>query len=156
MKQQYLLISDVEDIGRSGEVISVKPGFARNFLLPNQKAVPANEHTLRMQARLKEERAKQANVDRKEAEELAAKLQGLTLTIKVKVDPEGNMYGSVGYTDILELLAKEGLQMDRRNIGLNKPIKVIGNHPLTLKLKEGVNCPYTLQIVGEQAGAHQG
>ncbi len=153
MKQQYLLIADVEDIGRSGEVISVKSGFARNFLLPNQKAVPANQHTLRMQARLKEERLKQAEVDRREAEALAAKLSGLTLTITVKVDPEGNMYGSVGYSDILELLAKEGLQMDRRNIGLNKPIKTIGAHSLTLKLKEGVICPYTLHIVGQQAGA---
>ncbi len=156
MKQQYLLISDVEDIGRSGEVISVKPGFARNFLLPNQKAVPANNHTLRMQARLKEERSKQADVDRREAEALAAKLNGLTLTTTVKVDPEGNMYGSVGYSDIVELFAKEGFQMDRRNIGLNKPIKVIGAHPLTLKLKEGVSCAYTLNIVGEQANPHHG
>lgn len=156
MKQQYLLISDVEDIGRSGEVISVKSGFARNFLLPQQKAVPANEHTLRMQERLKEERAKQANIDRKEAEALAEKLNGLTLTTTVKVDPEGNMYGSVGFSDILDLFTKEGYQFDRRNIGLNKPIKVIGNHPLTLKLKEGVTCAYTLQIVGEQANPHQG
>ncbi len=150
MKQQYLLISDVEDVGRSGEVISVKPGFARNYLLPQEKAVPANEHTLRMQARLQEERTKQALIDRKEAEALAAKLGGMTLMIKVKVDPEGNMYGSVGYSDILDLFSKEGIQVDRRNIGLNKPIKTIGSHALTLKLKEGVVCPYTLQIVGEQ------
>jgi large subunit ribosomal protein L9 len=150
MKQQYLLIADVEDIGRSGEVISVKSGFARNFLLPKQKAVPASAHTLRMQERLREERAKQASVDRKEAEALAGKLEGLTLTAKVKVDPEGNMYGSVGYSDILELFTKEGFQMDRRNIGLNKPIKTIGVHVLTLKLKEGVTCNYTLNIVGEQ------
>ena len=155
MKQQYLLISDVEDIGRSGEVISVKPGFARNFLLPQQKAVPASEHTLRMQERLKAERAKQADIDRKEAEELAAKLQGLTLTITVKVDQEGNMYGSVGYSDIMELFAKEGLQMDRRNIGLNKPIKTTGAHSMTLKLKEGVMCSYTLNIVGEVAQPHK-
>ncbi len=155
MKQQYLLISDVEDIGRSGEVISVKSGFARNFLLPRQKAVPASEHTLRMQARLKAERAKQADVDRKEAEDLAAKLQGLTLTITVKVDQEGNMYGSVGYSDILELFAKEGLQMDRRNIGLNKPLKTTGAHTMTLKLKEGVACSYILNIVGEVAQPHK-
>lgn len=150
MKQQYLLISDVEDIGRSGEIISVKPGFARNFLLPQQKAVPANEHTLRMQARLKDERAKQADVDRREAEALAAKLQGITLTTTVKVDPEGNMYGSVGYSDIIDLFAKEGLKLDRRNIGINKPIKTIGVHPMTLKLKEGITCEYILHILGEQ------
>jgi large subunit ribosomal protein L9 len=155
MKQQYLLIADVEDVGRSGEIISVKPGFARNFLLPKQRAVPANAHTLRMQERLQKERAQQADVDRKEAEALAAKLNGLTLKITVKVDPEGNMYGSVGYSDIIDLFTKEGHQMNRRNIGLTKPIKVTGNHPMTLTLKEGVTCNYTLQIVGEQANAHQ-
>jgi large subunit ribosomal protein L9 len=150
MKQQYLLISDVEDVGRCGEVIAVQPGFARNFLIPRQKAVPANAHTLRMQTRLQEERAKQANLDRKEAEDLAAKLEGLTLKIAVKVDPEGNMYGSVGFADILELFAKEGFTLERRNIGLNKPIKEIGSHPMTLKLKEDVSCNYTLHIEGEQ------
>jgi large subunit ribosomal protein L9 len=151
MKQQYLLITDVEDIGKSGEVISVKHGFARNYLVPQQKAVQATPHTLRMQARLQAERAKQAEIDRKEAEELSAKLNGLTLQTVVKVDPEGNMYGSVGYADILELFAKEGLKLERRNIGINKPIKTIGVHPMTLKLKEGVVCPYTLEILGEQA-----
>lgn len=153
MKQQYLLIDDVEDVGRSGELISAKPGFARNFLLPQQKAVLANAHTLRMQAKLQEERAKKADVDRKEAEELAAKLQGTALTVKVKVDPEGNMYGSVGAHDIIELFNKEGIMVDKRNIGMNKPIKEVGVHQLTLKLKEGVTCNYSLHIIGEQAQA---
>ena len=151
MKQQYLLIDDVEDVGRSGEIISVKPGFARNYLLPQAKAVLASEHTLRMQARLKEERAKKASVDKKEAEEQASKLQGLVLKITVKVDPEGHMYGSVGASDIIELFAKQGITVDKRNIGLNKPIKTTGVHPMTLKLKEGVTCGYSLEIIGEQA-----
>lgn len=156
MKQQYLLIEDVEDVGRSGELISAKPGFARNYLLPQQKAVPASAHTLRMQAKLVEERAKKAAVDRKEAEEHAAKMEGLVLQITVKVDPEGHMYGSVGSTDIIELFAKQGIKVDRRNIGLNKPIKEVGVHQMTLKLKEGVTCGYSLQIIGEQAQSTKG
>ena len=150
------MISDVEDVGRSGEIIAVQPGFARNYLIPRQKAVPANQHTLRMQTRLQEERAKQANLDRQEAEELGAKLEGLTLTITVKVDPEGNMYGSVGFADVLELFAKEGFILDRRNIGLNKPIKEVGAHLMILKLKEDVSCNYTLRIEGEQANPSKG
>ncbi len=156
MKQQYLLIDDVEDVGRSGEIISVKPGFARNFLLPKQKAVLASPHTLRMQAKLQEERAKKADVDRKDSEELAKKLEGLTLTITVKVDPEGNMYGSVGPADIIHLFENQGISVDKRNIGLNKPIKEVGVHPMTLKLKEGVTSPYTLHIMGEQAQPPRG
>lgn len=153
MKQQYLLVEDVEDVGRCGEVISAKPGFARNYLIPKQKAVLATEHTLRMQTRLQEERAKQAAVDKKASEELADKLRGTILKITVKVDPEGNMYGSVGSTDIMELFAKEGVAVDRRNIGLNKPIKEVGVHSMTLRLKEDVLCDYTLQIIGEQPQA---
>jgi large subunit ribosomal protein L9 len=155
MKQQYLLIDDVEDVGRSGELISVKSGFARNYLLPQQKAVPASPHTLRMQAKLVDERAKKAAVDRKDAEDQAAKLQGLVLKITVKVDPEGHMYGSVGASDIIELFAKESIAVGKRNIGLNKPIKTTGVHPMTLKLKEGVTCGYSLEIIGEQAQEHR-
>ena len=151
MKQQYLLIDDVEDVGRSGEIISVKPGFARNYLLPQSKAVLASAHTLRMQAKLVEERSKKAAIEKKEAEEQAAKLQGLVLKITVKVDPEGHMYGSVGASDIIDLFARQGVQVDKRNIGLNKPIKATGVHALTLKLKEGVTCSYSLEIIGEQA-----
>ena len=151
MKQQYLLIEDVEDVGRSGELISAKPGFARNYLFPQSKAILASEHTLRMQTKLQAERAEKAAVERKEAEALSAKFQGMVLTISVKVDPEGNMYGSVGASDIIELFAKEGIQIERRNVGMNKPIKQVGDHQLTLKLKEGVTCGYTLHIVGELA-----
>ncbi|MGR3973096.1 MAG: 50S ribosomal protein L9 [Candidatus Rhabdochlamydia sp.] len=152
MKQNYLLIVDVEDIGRCGEVISVKAGFARNYLIPQEMAVPANRHTLRMQARLQEERARQSAVDKEDAEKIASQLQGVTLTMNVKVDPEGNMYGSVGFGDIIALFAEQGFELERRNIGLNKPIKVIGIHPMVLRLKEDVICDYTLHIVGEQSG----
>ncbi|CAM0117633.1 50S ribosomal protein L9 [Rhabdochlamydiaceae symbiont of Dictyostelium giganteum] len=151
MKQNYLLIADVEDIGRCGEVISVKAGFARNYLIPQELAVPANRHTLRMQARLQQERATQSAADKAEAEKIASELQGVTLTTTVKVDPEGNMYGSVGFGDVLALFAEQGFELERRNIGLNKPIKMIGVHPMVLHLKEDVLCDYTLHILGEQA-----
>jgi large subunit ribosomal protein L9 len=150
MRQQYLLLEDVDEVGRSGEVINAKPGFARNYLIPQQKAVPATAHTLRMQARLQEERAKQAAVDKGAAEELAAKLEGSTLKITVKVDPEGHLYGSVSQMDIVHLFEKEGVKLERKNIALPHPIKELGVHNLTLKLKEGVVCNYTLQVVSDQ------
>ncbi|HSX11933.1 MAG TPA: 50S ribosomal protein L9, partial [Rhabdochlamydiaceae bacterium] len=87
MKNQLLLVEDVDDLGRSGDVVSVKPGFARNFLIPQKKAVVATKGTLRMQERLKEERAQKAIVDKKEAEEFAARIEGMVLTTTVKVDP---------------------------------------------------------------------
>lgn len=150
MRQQYLLLEDVEDVGRSGEVISVKVGFARNYLIPKQKAVPATGHTLRMQAKLQEERSKQAAIDKQLASELAAKLEGSTLKIVVKVDPEGHLYGSVSQLDIVHLFETEGVKLDRKNIVLLHPIKELGAYQLSLKLKEGVVCNYTLNVISDQ------
>ena len=114
MPNQLLLLEDVENLGRSGDVVSVKPGYCRNFLLPQKKAVVADNYTLRLQAKLKDERLKRAAVDRKEAEELAQKVEGMVLTIEVKVDPDGHMYGSVAAVDIVKLFEKEGVVVERR------------------------------------------
>ena len=151
MKQKLLLLSDVDDLGKKGEVVEVRRGFARNFLLPQRLAVIADIHTLRMQEKLKEERAKQAVIDRKDAEELAKKLEGLVLTIHVKVDPEGKMYGSVSHVDILELLEKEGYKLEKKNIAIKKSVKETGVIDIPIKLKEGVETSVKLKILPEAA-----
>ncbi|MFS8563504.1 MAG: 50S ribosomal protein L9 [Rhabdochlamydiaceae bacterium] len=150
MRQQYLLIEDVQDIGRSGELITPKPGFARNYLMPQKKAVPASAHTLRMQAKLQEERSKKAALDKSEAEALAQKLEGKTLQIIVKVDQEGHLYGSVGAMEIVHLFEKEGIKLEKRNVGVHLHIKALGQHSLVLKLKEGVTCNYILEVVSDK------
>lgn len=146
MRNQLLLIEDVEDLGRSGDVVSVKPGYSRNYLLPQKKAVVADKFTLRMQAKLKEERSKRAETDRKDAEELAQKIEGMVLSIEVKVDPDGHMYGSVAALDIARLFEKEGIAIERRHVVLPHPIKTLGVHPINLKLKEGVPAHVTLKV----------
>ncbi len=155
MGNQLLLIEDVDDLGRSGEVVSVKPGYARNFLIPQKKAVVADKFTLRMQARLKEERAKQAEMDKKDSEELAARVDGMVLTIEVKVDPDGHMYGSVTALDIVRLFEKEEIKLERRNIALLQPIKQLGVYPIALKLKEGVPAQITLKVMSEEQIAEE-
>ena len=92
MKQQLLLLEDVEALGKKGEVVTAKPGYMRNFLLPKRLAVVASANTLRKQERLRAERAKQAIIDRQESEELAKQIESITLDTKVKVDPEGHMW----------------------------------------------------------------
>lgn len=149
MQNQLLLLEDVDDLGRSGDVVSVKPGFARNFLIPQKKAVVADPFTLRMQAKLQAERAKRAQVDRAEAEELSKKIEGMVLSIEVKVDPDGHMYGSVAAADMVRLFEEEGIQLERRNIVLPQPIKSLGQHPIQLKLKEGVPAQVTIDVVAE-------
>ena len=149
MKHQLLLIEDVDELGRSGDIVTVKPGYSRNFLIPKQKAVVADKRTLKLQQRLKEERAKKAVIDKKEAEELAARVEGMTLTCTVKVDPEGNMYGSVTALDILQLLEKEGIILERKNLQLPQPIRKLGLQDISLKLKESTPAKITLQVVAE-------
>jgi large subunit ribosomal protein L9 len=149
MRNQLLLIEDVEDLGRSGDIVSVKPGYCRNFLLPQKKAVVADKFTLRMQAKLKDERSKRAEIDRQEAEAQAKKIEGMVLSVEVKVDPDGHMYGSVAAADVVRLLEDKGIKLERKNVVLVQPIKALGVHPIQLKLKEGVPAQITLTVVSE-------
>lgn len=150
MKQQLLLLEDVDALGKKGEIVSAKPGYVRNFLLPQRLAIVASPNTLRKQERLRSERAKQAIIDLKESEDLAKQIESITLEIKVKVDPEGHMYGSVSAADIAQLFVERGLPVERRNItGLTRPLKTTGLHNLVLKLKEGITAKCALTIIPE-------
>lgn len=154
MATKLLLIEDVEDIGRSGDVVNVRPGFARNFLLPRGLGVVADKGALRMQARLKEEREKQAIIDKQEAEKTASVVDGVTLVTIVKVDQEGHMYGSVSAHDVAELLKSQvNIEFEKRSIGLKHAIKETGTHKITIKLKEGVTATIVLKVVSEEEHA---
>jgi large subunit ribosomal protein L9 len=153
MKQQLLLLEDVEALGKKGELVSAKPGYVRNFLLPKRLAVIASPNTLRKQERLRSERAKQAIVDRQESEELAKQIETIPLEIKVKVDPEGHMYGSVSASDIAQIFQERGLPVERKNVMLNKPIKETGVKEISIKLKEGVNIVTKVTIIPEGINA---
>lgn len=146
---QLLLLEDVDDLGRSGDLVRVRPGFARNFLVPQGKALVADRNALRIRERLAAERAERAAHDRQAAELIASRVQGMTLLTEVKVDPEGHMYGSVGAAEIVHLFADQGVEIERKNVVLLHPIKALGTHDLTLKLKEGVVCNYRLKVKGE-------
>lgn len=150
MPMHMLLLEDVDDLGRSGDIVTVKPGFARNFLIPRRKALVADKNARRMQQRLKEEREEQAKIDREESEALAAKLEGVVLTTAVKVDHEGHMYGSVSAHDVVALLQQDqNIALERKMVALPHPIKTTGIHTLRLKLKEGVLAEIKLRVLPE-------
>ncbi len=151
MATLLLLIEDVEDLGRSGDVVKVKPGFARNFLLPRGLAVSADKNALRMQERLKEERKKKAAEDKIEAESLGKEIEVITLTAIVKVDQDGHMYGSVSALDIVHLLKdQKNIELDKRSVILKHPIKTTGTHKIDLKLKEGITSSLSLNVMSEE------
>lgn len=151
MATKLLLIEDVEALGRSGDVVKVKPGYARNCLIPQGKAYVADKRSLRLQARLQEERQKRAIVDRKEAEEQALALDALSLKTIVKVDQEGHMYGSVSAQDIAALIEEATkLLLEKRAVHLRQPLRELGEHKVVVKLKEGVKATVTLTIEAEE------
>jgi len=149
MKQQLLLLEDVDALGRKGEVVTAKPGYVRNFLLPRGLAAVATTNTLRKQERLRSEREKQAIIDRQESEALAKQLEETFLEIRVKVDPEGHMYGSVSAADVAQLFQEKGVNVDKKHVQLTKPIKATGVHKITVKLKEGIPAICQLTIIPE-------
>lgn len=147
MATKLLLIEDVDDLGRSGDIVSVKEGYARNFLLPKKFGIFADKNALRRQAELQEARRKKAVADKAESDELAKALEVLVLSAEVKVDPEGHMYGSVTHQDILKLLHEQhGIELEKKFIVQKQPIKQTGTHRIELKLKEGVPAFFTLKI----------
>jgi large subunit ribosomal protein L9 len=151
MATKLLLTEDVEDLGHKGEIVNVKPGYARNYLLPQGFAIIADKNALRLQERLREERRQKALVDKKEAEETVAQLEGLSVVTIVKVDHEGHMYGSVSAGDIVRLLEEQAqLVVEKRAVQLKHPIKETGVHTISLRLKEGVNGSFALKVMSEE------
>lgn len=147
MSYSLLLLSDVDSLGRKGQVVKTKRGYARNYLLPKKFAVVADPHTLRMQDRLKAEREKQALLDKSNSETLAAKLLEASVTISVKVDHEGHMYGSVAAPQIVEALHEQaGIELDKRAVALKHHIKKTGVHEVPIRLKEGVVSTLTINV----------
>jgi large subunit ribosomal protein L9 len=150
-KQSLLLIEDVYNVGRSGDIVKVKPGYARNFLLPQKKAVFADKNIFRIQEKLLAKRAQKSAIDKQASEDVKKRLEALVITTEVKVDPEGKLYGSVGPNDIVSMLEKQGVGVEKASVQLKKSIKDVGVHEIHLKLKEGVVATFTLKIIAEGA-----
>lgn len=147
MAQKILLLEDVEHVGRKGDVASVKPGYAYNYLIPQGFALVANRAALRRQTKLQEERRLVAEAERKEATEFASRIEGETIEIEVNVDHEGHLYGSVSVLDIIERLKlKTGVELEKKMVPLKHPIKEIGVYDLTMRLKEGVTAQVHVKV----------
>src|SRR5436305_13818580 len=129
MAIKLLLIEDIEDLGRSGDLVSVRHGYSRNFLIPRGLAVIADKNAVRRQSALQEARRLKAIEDKKDAEVLAKQLEPVTIHAIVKVDPEGHMYVSFTVADICRQLEIEhGIEIEKRFIQLKHPIKDLGVH----------------------------
>lgn len=150
LRQNYLLLlEDIHNVGRKGATVVVKPGFANNYLLPQKKAVVVNKHTLQLQARLQQERQQQAELDLKQSEEMKKQLENNVFTFPMKVDSNGQLYGSVSTLDIARLLIQEGYAIEKKSIRLTQTIKAVGDYPVTVLLKEGLTVRIVIKVQPE-------
>ncbi len=143
---QVILTDDIPNVGHSGDLVKVKPGFARNFLLPRRLAALATADNV---ARIEHEKrvalAKAAKL-RAAAQELAGKLSLIKLTLKAQVGEGNKLYGSITSRDVEAALADQGFEIDRRKIAM-EPIKELGSFKLTLKIANGVDAVVDVDVV---------
>ena len=144
---KVLLKSDVDNLGTGGEVVRVRAGFARNFLLPRGLALPATTGNLSRVEELKRAAAGRAKVEREQADELAKKLGALSLKVTRAVGDEGKMYGSVTSKDVADAVAQAGVTLDRKRIVLPDPIKQLGSFEVLVKLHPEVSSKIKLEVV---------
>ena len=150
MATKLLLIKDVHGLGRTGDIVSAKPGYVRNFLLPQGLALIADKKTLGMQARLQAERQKKAAQDKKEAESAAEQLKEKCVTAFVKTDHEGHLYGSVSAADVVRLLQEQhAISVAKQAVQLKHPIKTLGVTTVSLKLPEGIIAQVDVKVLAE-------
>ncbi len=147
---QVILMEKVANLGGLGDVVKVKDGYARNFLIPNGKAKRATESNLKVFE------AKRAELEKAQAELLAlaqergAKLEGLMVQIAQKAGVDGRLFGSVTNYDIVEALQKQGFEVERSNVRMpDGPIKQVGDTVLTISLHSDVIANITVSVLGE-------
>jgi len=146
---RVVLREDIDKLGRRGEVREVAAGYARNFLLPKGKALPATDGNMK---RVEQERRRYAVIEAKEKEDAAAvgrRIAGVSCTIVRKVGENDQLYGSVTAADIGEYLAKEGIEIDKRRILLEEPIKALGIYTIPVKLHADVQGEVRVWVVKE-------
>ncbi len=146
---EVILLEHVESLGRRGQVVKVRPGYARNYLLPRRKAVLATTGAKRLveqESRKFEEADKRARAD---AGGLAERLAEMQLTIAVKADEDGKLYGSVGPVEVHAALEEQGFVVPRKNVVLDQHIKMLGDYEVPVKLHLDVRGTVKVSVVQE-------
>ena len=146
---EIILREDVQHVGKAGDVVKVKDGYARNFLLPKGLAYPATEGNKKRVTYEAERLAKQRAAEKGAAESEAAKLAGVQLRFVVKVGEEEKLYGSVTASDIQRKLEEQGIHVDKRKIDLPEPIRALGEFTVGIKLHPEVRPEIQVTVVKE-------
>ena len=146
---QVILKEDILNLGFKGDVVNVKKGYGRNYLIPQGKAVIASESALKMLAEDNRQRAHKLAKIKADAEALATSLNGVSISIATKASESGKVFGSVTSVQIADTLAEKGFTVDRRLIALKEPLKELGAHKVVIKLHKEVSAEVEVVVVAE-------
>ena len=147
---KLILREDVPTLGHAGDVVSVKPGYAWNYLIPQGKGIPATEGRIREVGHHKRVVAEKVAHELKHLSVLGDRIQSLKLEVRVKAGETGTLFGSVTTPQIAELLAQKGIEVDRRKIDLGEPIKELGEHSVPIRLHREVIASLKLKVVADE------
>ena len=147
---KVILKEDIPKLGIMGETVQVAPGYGRNYLIPQGKAVLATSKNSKELEHQRQLILRKADLIRKDAESFAEKFRGLTLTLARKVVEEDKIYGSVSVSDISQALEEAGVEIERKLIKLDEPIKSLGEFQVPVKVHADVTAELTVQVVKEE------
>jgi large subunit ribosomal protein L9 len=146
---EIILREDVDNLGKIGDIVKVRDGYGRNYLLPRGLAVEANRRNLRVLEHQKRLIAAKKERDQKQAQALGERLAALSVVVKARAGEEDRLFGSVTNQDIEKALSAQGVVVDRRKILLEEPIKQLGTYTVPVSLAGGVRGNVTVQVVRE-------
>ena len=146
---EVILKEDILNLGYKDDIVDVKKGYARNFLIPQGKAVMASESAKKVIAENNRQRAHKLEQMKKDAEAFAEKIEGTTLSIGAKTSSTGTIFGSVTNIQIAEELAKKGFEVDRKYILIKDQVKEVGSYTATVRLHKEVSVEIDFEVVAE-------
>ncbi len=147
---QVILREDIDKLGKIGDLVKVADGYARNFLVPNKKAIEATPKNLNAMEHAKKMVSDRLRKMKKEAAAEADTIKALSITIKAKTGEEGKLFGSVTTMDIAEAAKAQGVIIDKRKISLEEPIKRLGDYTITVKLHADITADFKVSVIAEE------
>lgn len=146
---EVILKKDIKGLGYKNDIVKVKGGYGRNYLIPQGYALVATEPNKKMMAELARQAAHKAEKLKQDAEELAGKIEKLTVEIKTKVGENGRIFGSVTTNQLAEVIREKGYEVDRKQIAINGEVKTTGEYEAEVDLHREVNCSFKFTVAGE-------
>lgn len=146
---EVILLDNVPSLGRRGDTVKVKPGYARNFLFPRKLALPSTQSNARVFKEEEKVLAKRDELAKSNAQKAAAKMADVSCTIPVQVGEEDKLYGSVSANDIARVLKDQGYDIDKKQVLLEEPIKQLGVYTIDVRLHREINAPIKVWVVKE-------